>query len=835
MIKQNKWTFWVATVSLIFTIGLGWYSMYLLNPPAAVSKNAPATEFSAERAIEHAFFFSAETHPAGSAANEITATYLLNTLETMGLETEFMSKSALYGNRLQLQQAVIGKIPGTNSSGAIVFSAHYDSVPYGPGASDDGTGCITMLETARAFMNRPPLENDLVFAFFDVEEIDGWGARGFCSEPITDTIGIATNLDVRGTKGPALVYETSSNNGALIEELMKAKVHGVLPVANSMMFAVYESSPFGSDFTKFRHAGKKGYNIAYIDNFCWYHTVNDSPEHIHGPSIQHMGAYTMGLAEHFGNVDFNTMALERENAIYFNTLGYHMVQYPHSWGLPLALLAALLFFVVLGFGFYYKRLGFKGYVAALLLIPGVTIIAIVVVLAMLILVFGFDNMMRLYTVKFTYVPGPKALYYSNLSCYAFAAMTIALVGFTLSWASRRIRLVNLYAAALTWLVPFLAGIVLFFLGGSYLLTWPLLFGSLGLAIVCAGSKEAETHPLWAGLAVLFSIPALCLLPPIWKMLMWMLMILAAPGIALLTVVFLLNLVPLLALVGRLRTSRSLYPALAIIALLMLGTGIMLSAPSRSCPLMDSVAYYLDVDSEEAWWLSEDPEVDEWTVQFFPDGTRTTVDDLWRGRRGDHFLRAEAPIDEALQGIQYEILHDEMAEGKRAVHLRLFTGDRPFDVALKQEGGAPIQGVTVDGHELKDSEENFHMTLQMIPTQGYDMHFETEGGEALRFEAFSTIYGFPELDGIKPRPEYIVPEPNTMRDGISIRSQHMYVKNHFEIPAFVPEEIPAAAAAVEDAVEDEEAAAPEEAVEDEGAAAPDESLEISVVSDTAPSV
>ncbi len=401
---------------MLAAAGLAFYSMYALRPPRALPADAPAAEFSGFRAKEHAFACSSKSHPAGSNTNDETAAYLLKTLQEMGVEAEFMSKSELSGATMQLQQAVIGRIRGTDSTGSVAFSAHYDSVPYGPGATDDIAGCIVMLETARAFMNRPRLRNDLVFAFLDAEEVGGYGANGFCSHPFAKDIGVITNLDVRGTKGPAMVYETSSGNGALIAELRKAGARGVLPVASSLMFSIYDRSPFGSDFTKFRNAGKRGYNVAYIDNFMWYHTMNDSPEHVHPPSIQHMGAYTLGLAEHFGNVDFRSLPLERDNDMYFNTLGYNMVQYPGSWGTPLALMAVLFLVVVILAGIRAGRISISGFLVSLLVAPVVTLLAALAALAMLAVVFGYEHTLYLYTVRFTYIPGPRAFYYSNHCC-----------------------------------------------------------------------------------------------------------------------------------------------------------------------------------------------------------------------------------------------------------------------------------------------------------------------------------------------------------------------------------------------------------------------------------
>jgi hypothetical protein len=69
---------------------------------------------------------------------------------------------------------------------------------------------------------------------------------------------------------------------------------------------------------------------------------------------------------------------------------------------------------------------------------------------------------------------------------------------------------------------------------------------------------------------------------------------------------------------------------------------------------------------------------------------------------------------------------------------------------------------------------------MLPSDGYKVVFETTSGGALTFEASSTIYGFPDIPGVAPRPDYMVPEPNTMRNGIALRSRHIYLRNSFQI-------------------------------------------------------
>jgi putative aminopeptidase FrvX len=57
-------------------------------------------------------------------------------------------------------------------------TAHYDSVPAGPGASDDGVGTAVVLELARE-MARRKTENDFIFLITDGEETGLRGAYAF--------------------------------------------------------------------------------------------------------------------------------------------------------------------------------------------------------------------------------------------------------------------------------------------------------------------------------------------------------------------------------------------------------------------------------------------------------------------------------------------------------------------------------------------------------------------------------------------------------------------------------------------------------------------------------
>jgi Zn-dependent M28 family amino/carboxypeptidase len=62
-------------------------------------------------------------------------------------------------------------LPGTSAAAEIVVvGAHYDTVPGCPGANDNGTGVVAVLELARRFASRPPAGRTVRFVAFVNEE-----------------------------------------------------------------------------------------------------------------------------------------------------------------------------------------------------------------------------------------------------------------------------------------------------------------------------------------------------------------------------------------------------------------------------------------------------------------------------------------------------------------------------------------------------------------------------------------------------------------------------------------------------------------------------------------
>ena len=130
--------------------------------PKVAPADAPAGVFSAARAMPHLQVIAREPHPVGSPADAEVRDYLLRQLTALGFTPEIQKTQVLsgqFGSIAQVQNILV-RIPGTDSTRAVLITAHYDSVVSGPGTGDNGVSVAAMLETLGALRAGPALRND---------------------------------------------------------------------------------------------------------------------------------------------------------------------------------------------------------------------------------------------------------------------------------------------------------------------------------------------------------------------------------------------------------------------------------------------------------------------------------------------------------------------------------------------------------------------------------------------------------------------------------------------------------------------------------------------------
>jgi acetylornithine deacetylase/succinyl-diaminopimelate desuccinylase-like protein len=136
--------FLIALAAVVFA---WWMSL----APTPVPATALPEVFSAERAHKHIAAVCIEPQPAGSKANDRACQYIYDELQRLGVESTIETQYDKTGDtQVSRRRAVLARIRGTAPTKAFAVDAHFDSVAWGPGATDDFAGIAAMLEAARA-------------------------------------------------------------------------------------------------------------------------------------------------------------------------------------------------------------------------------------------------------------------------------------------------------------------------------------------------------------------------------------------------------------------------------------------------------------------------------------------------------------------------------------------------------------------------------------------------------------------------------------------------------------------------------------------------------------
>jgi len=214
----------------------------------------------------------------------------------------------------------------------VMLAAHYDSVPAGPGASDDGAGVATLLEIARILAARPPPPHPIVLLFTDGEEAGLLGALLFVQQhPLAKQVKAAVNLEARGTSGPSLMFETGTANTWLMRLYGSAVAR---PFTNSLYYLVYKRLPNDTDFSVFK-AAYQGFNFAFIGDVGRYHTPLDSVANASASSIQTSGGQC--ALRSIGAREFPDAAPTRQGSRSSSTVfARTLIAWPTEFALPAA-------------------------------------------------------------------------------------------------------------------------------------------------------------------------------------------------------------------------------------------------------------------------------------------------------------------------------------------------------------------------------------------------------------------------------------------------------------------------------------------------------------------
>lgn len=762
----------VLLLALLLAVAAG---MFQFATPPVAPLTAPPTEFSAARAMQHLQVIAREPHPIGSAANERVRDYLVTQLRALGLEPEVQTATAgrdlYFGARLGAVQNVIARLKGTQPGKGIMLVAHYDSVPSSPGASDDGAAVAAMLETARALNVGTPLQHDVILLFTDGEEDGLLGARAFVDEhPWAKDVGLALNFEARGSRGPAVMFETSSGNSRLIDEFAQATPY---PVAYSFVYSIYQLLPNDTDLTMFKDLHPQSLNFGYVFDWPAYHSMRDTVETIDPRSLQHHGSHMLALTQHFGNRAF-AQPSERD-AVFFTLLPGMLVHYSEAWVLPLAVAVTLLFAGVLAFGLRRNLLTVGG------LVGGFVAFLLNAVLSLVAVTLAWWAIQQLNANYRVLLNGTT--YETTLYLLAFIALIAAILSGLSVLFLRKVRVENLAMGALgIWtILMLLTSIAL--PGFSYLFTWPLLAALL--AMLWRLRTSDRRFALWwsTGALALAAIPGIIILTPAIYLLFAMLGLSFGPqpvvGVSLLLVPLLYSLlIPHVALLSR--RARVRIPG----GLALLSAGLLIAANLQSGfeadhPKPSSIMYSLDVDTGKAEWISIDEAPDAWTAQFLGAQPQHGRFEIVPGVLVEA-MTAKAPAV-AVAPPDVSVVDDTITGDIRRLRLRLTSPRRPWMTTITATAEGGIGGVTVDGRRFDlmerpmEERKTWSLSYVALPAEGVELALDLMPGETLTLVVSDTAHGLPQIPGTTflERPSDSMAAPIGMSDAAIVTKTFRY--------------------------------------------------------------
>ena len=739
-------------ILLALLLGLVAWSVAALQPPAPAPVDAPADGFSAGRAFEHVKRIAAETHVAGSAANDRVVDDLVETLDGLGLDTRVQNSVGAWqyeagSTEMARVRNVVAVLPGSDPTGRLFLMAHHDSVETGPGAADDAAGVSALLESVRALATGPQLRNDVVVVLTDAEEACLCGAEAFAtSHPLAGGGGVVLNFEARGTSGPPIMFETSQGNAGLAGAFAAAAPH---PVASSFAVEVYRALPNDTDFSVLLADGDfTGLNTAFIDGAAAYHTPQDLPARLDQRSLQALGDNALAMARELGNADLGPLSeAGADDASYFPVLG-ELVRYPGRLVWPLAG-AALLGVAVLAL--VLRRRG----ISSLRRTAAGTALALLPLLLAPLAAQGLWSLMTVIRPDYGSMLDPWRPGWFRLATVAVVAAVVLL------WYAllrRRIGPATLATGGLVWLAVLAAVLAAFAPGGSYLAAWPALAGAVaGILAAVTSSRVVRL-----GAALVAGAVAVVVLAPTVALFFPALGLRTSGAAAFVATMLVVALLPALELLfadpdderGS-RLASAAVPATAVVlAVSCAAVGLSTDRFDADHPVPSQLVYVLDKDTGQARWATTEDTPGGYTARYIEGRQQMPAE--YPYLTGEDMATGPAePAD--LPAPEVEVISDGEVGGRRQITVRV-TPQRDavrllvLDVGV--EGGtvtrAQAAGRAVP--EVALGEDRLWITFHAPPAGGLQATFTVDGDGPVDLRAIDGSDGLSGLPGYVPRPD-----------------------------------------------------------------------------------
>lgn len=755
----------IAVVLIVLAI---YWSFFALMPSQISDLNTESTAFSSERALVHLKNITKKPHYVGSEEHEVVKNYLVKALNDLGLETQIQeaySQNKKWGSIVKPKN-ILARIKGSENSKALMLLTHYDSKSHASyGASDAGSGVVTILEGIRAFLSEGKTpKNDIIILFSDAEELGLNGADIFVNQhPWAKDVGLVLNFEARGSGGPSyMLIETNGGNQNLINGFKAANPD--YPVANSLAYSIYKMLPNDTDLTYFREDGDiDGLNFAFIDDHFDYHTALDTYDRLDRNTLEHQGSYLMPLLNYFSDADLSSLKSDKD-AVYFNVPLFKMVTYPNSWIVPMLILAWIIFLALVFYGIQKRRLNSKH--MALAFLPGIGALLINGIIGY----FGWKLLLVIYPQYAEILHGFP--YNGHLYIWAFALLSTAVCMWLYNKVYKPENTASLAVPPLLlWLIICTA--LAFILKGASFFIIPVYFGLISLFVLVR-----QKHPNILLMTFLL-FPLLMIMSPFLKMF--------PVGLGLKTIIATTLLISIMFSLCISVFGFSRYKNRWAYLLLIAAVGFFIAAHTTSNfneerPKPNSLIYLYDADNHTAQWATYDITLDDWTKAHLTDkpepfdASSINFDSKY-GTKLSYSKEANVkPLKKPYVDIQKDTIIENVKQlqvfisPQRAVNTLEFYADASNIFLSFNINGLEIAKGEDETQVFKDRIKNRLFSYMVTEEKAIELNFTVPASQKTTFEIFEVSFDLLENDlfNIAKRPKTMIPKPFVLNDAIIIK-------------------------------------------------------------------
>lgn len=756
-------------IAFLACIAFAWLTLQLFSPPKSLPASADTLSFSAERAMEHLKIIAKEPHSVGTPANEEVIKYLVKELEALGLDVHIQDTLVSRVNdqrkstRVSRVKNIIGVLKGTNSSKGVMLMAHHDSQPNTPGAADDGSGVVAILESVRAIKAEGTLQNDLIVLITDNEESGLLGAKAFVDyHPLLKEVGVVINLEARGNRGTSVSFEMNDENGWIVREFKRSAPY---PFANSMAYEIYKIMPNDTDFSMFRETEVAGVNSATVEGFVHYHSMTDTPENISHDLVQNHGANMLGMARHFGNIDLkNTKA---EDAVFFNPIGSNLIIYPAKYNLAFILLMIALFVATIILGIRRHQVVLPqmfigiGYFLVILAISGI---------GSFLLQQGILALHPHYTLFY-------ANNFYNVEYYFFAFLGLAGFFYAVIFGFQpELNGLSLSLGGVLMLVMMTFGLMLGLPTGSYVIYYPLIGYLIVQLVLLVLDINAENKPVpYAIGQFLALVPAIGL----WSQTIYLLFETFGLTQAIVAPVILfcflgILMIPILRMIS-LWKKRILNTFGVLTILYGLVGGAMTADYTKENPLQAHLMYGVDKDHNNAVWATNKRYKNDWVGTLIPNGNPRPFNEIYPGWDWQ-IWRAVAPLSEVKSSNISIISDTSTIDNQRIIELDVQFDDFVNSMEFFLEKGSGISDIRINDFEIipkaTKKDDLVYVNFYAPPMEGFKFTIQTKN-DTQSVRIVDRIIGLPTDLFKEPMPDNMIHGPGTRSNATLAKKSYAF--------------------------------------------------------------